>query len=88
MEPVMVESLVLIYNPIKPSRYIVVIFLLWGQAEIFVMTALKYRWQPFMKYGLSLSLPLSLNCSVVKLTFCTKPGQNAVCDSAKKDEKY
>lgn len=40
---VMVESLILILSPIKLSRYIVVISLLWGKAEIFVIAPLKYR---------------------------------------------
>lgn len=39
----MVESLVLINNPINFSRYIVVIFLLWAPVEIFVIDLLKYR---------------------------------------------
>lgn len=38
-ERVIAESLVLIYSPIKPSRYTVVISLLWGQVEIFVMAS-------------------------------------------------
>lgn len=51
----MAESLVLINSPINLSRYIVVIFLLWGPVEIFVIAPLYYRWQALMKYDVSLS---------------------------------